>query len=281
MIPKHAPTAPSEIVVSLGTRVFGAGGIGVDIVGIAYAKFADFWQPIQSLGEVPNPTTLALGFAAGFFISGVAVQFRTSARLGVLGLACLHAISCFLWLPRIIAFPGMLGCWQGLAQELSLVTAGIVGLALLYTSNAPDKPLVSKITSIGLVLYGVCVVSYGSVHFTAVEATSQMVPKWIPPSPTFWALATGIFDFLAAIAIFTGIWSRFATRLLTVMIVAFDVLIWLPKIFTDPHSHITWAGNAMNLCFIGAVWIVADWFSASGRRHFGLFGAMAVRTASK
>jgi len=105
------------------------------------------------------------------------------------------------------------------------------------------------------------VVSYGVVHFVALPQTARMVPAWIPPGQVFWAVATGIFDFLAAAAILSGILARLASRLLTAMIGGYALLIWIPRMFTDPRNHITWAGNAMNFALMGAAWMVADWFA--------------------
>jgi hypothetical protein len=42
------------------------------------------------------------------------------------------------------------------------------------------------------------------------------------------------------------------------MIIGFGLLVWLPRLFTDPHKLINWAGNAQNLAIAGAAWIVAD-----------------------
>jgi hypothetical protein len=52
-----------------------------------------------------------------------------------------------------------------------------------------------------------------------------------------------------------------ASRLLTLMIVLFGVLVWLPAPFAHPHSFIAWAGNVENLAIAGAAWIVSDYLS--------------------
>ena len=50
-----------------------------------------------------------------------------------------------------------------------------------------------------------------------------------------------------------------ASRLLTVMLIGFGLLVWLPAPFADPHKLINWAGNAQNLAITGAAWVVADY----------------------
>jgi len=72
----------------------------------------------------------------------------------------------------------------------------------------------------------------------------------------FWAIITTIA--LAAVAILSGIWALVASRLLTAMFVMFGLLVWLPRLLTDPQNHINWGGNAENLAITGAAWVVAD-----------------------
>ncbi len=54
-----------------------------------------------------------------------------------------------------------------------------------------------------------------------------------------------------------------ASRLLTLMLIGFGLLVWLPAPFSDPHKLINWAGNAQNLAITGAAWIVMDFLSQS------------------
>jgi hypothetical protein len=42
------------------------------------------------------------------------------------------------------------------------------------------------------------------------------------------------------------------------MFVGFGVLVHAPSLFADPHSHMNWAANAMNLALIGAAWVIAE-----------------------
>jgi hypothetical protein len=49
------------------------------------------------------------------------------------------------------------------------------------------------------------------------------------------------------------------------MIVGFQLLVWLPAPFANPHALISWAGNAQNLAIAGASWIVMDYLRAGLR----------------
>jgi uncharacterized membrane protein YphA (DoxX/SURF4 family) len=107
-------------------------------------------------------------------------------------------------------------------------------------------------------------VSFTLEQLFYLRGTASFVPKWIPPGQMFWAIATTIFFALAAVALLTGRLAILASRLLTVMIMGFQFLIWIPAPFRDPHQLINWGGNAQNLAIGAAAWIVADYLSDGG-----------------
>jgi uncharacterized membrane protein YphA (DoxX/SURF4 family) len=105
------------------------------------------------------------------------------------------------------------------------------------------------------------VVSFTLEQLIYLSGTAGFVPKWIPGGQMFWAIATTIAFALAAIALLSGRYALPASRLLTVMLVGFGLLVWLPAPFADPHQLLNWAGNAQNLAITGAAWIVADFLA--------------------
>lgn len=50
---------------------------------------------------------------------------------------------------------------------------------------------------------------------------------------------------------------RLAANLLTVMFASFSVLAHLPTLIANPHSHLNWVINAINLALTGAAWAIA------------------------
>ena len=252
-----------SVLANLGSHVYGLGGIALGLVGLVWGDFAEVWQPIQALGKVPHRTALAYVFAVCFLSGGLAAQWRRTAQTGVLMLSALHFISALFWLPRVIGVPRIYGTWAGFLEMSSLVAAGMVAYSFLASDNTSRSVTIAQV---GRFFYGICVVSYGVAHFAALPQTARMVPKWIPPGQPFWAVATGVFDLLAAIAILSGIQAVLASRLLTAMIVGFGALVWAPALFANPREHIVWAGNAINLALIGAAWVVADWISSRRRQ---------------
>lgn len=118
---------------------------------------------------------------------------------------------------------------------------------------------------IGRILFGICVVSFTLEQAFCLHETADFVPKWMPLGQMFWAIATTVFFALAAIAILSGRQALLASRLLTVMIMGFGFLIWFPALFADPHSHVNWSENFVNLAVAGAAWILADYLGQTDR----------------
>jgi hypothetical protein len=111
---------------------------------------------------------------------------------------------------------------------------------------------------IGRILLGICVVSFALEQAFYLGPTAGFVPKWIPPSQMFWAIATTVLFALAALALLANQKALLAARLLTAMIVGFGLLVWLPLLVSRPHDQANWSETAENFAIAGATWILAD-----------------------
>jgi len=249
---------------NLGRHVFGVAAIIFGIAGLVWGEFASNWQPVRS---VPYITALAYLAALSLLLAGIGVQWRRTARPALLVLAFWYMVFAGFWAPRVILLPRIAGTWSGFAEQFCLVVAAMMAYTTLSDFDARTTDAVLRV---GRMLFGLCAISFGVVHFEALKQTADMVPAWLPPNQRFWAGATGVAHLLAGIAILTGIQALLAARLLTAMFLVFGVLVWLPRFFANPTVHNAWGGNAMNLAAAGAAWIVADILyersSARGRR---------------
>jgi hypothetical protein len=111
---------------------------------------------------------------------------------------------------------------------------------------------------ISCILLGICAASFALEQAFYLGPTATLVPKWIPPTPMFWAVATTVLFALAAVALLTNRMALLATRLLTMMLVIFGLLVWVPLLLSDPHSHTNWSETAETFAIAGAAWILAD-----------------------
>jgi uncharacterized membrane protein len=238
----------------IGFHLYGLAAAALGLVGIVWGDFALVWQPVPA--GVPGRTILAYITGAALLSAGAAMQWRRTAVLGSEILTVLYALGVLLLhVPLVAAHPMIAGTWLGLAEQLALVAGGLVAYAAVARMDAAAA---ARLFKIGRVTLGVCLIVFGLAHFVYVNETAAFVPQWLPPNQIFWAYATGVLHWAAGAAILSRIFAVAAARWLTAMFVGFGLLVHAPSLFTDPHSHINWAANAMNLALIGAAWVIAE-----------------------
>jgi uncharacterized membrane protein len=286
-------------MIPIGIRIYGLAAIALGVIGIVWDDFALVWEPVPA--GFPGRGALAYLFAALLVVAGAATVWRrSSAAVGALGLCALHGIAVVLMHgAQIVQHPLAFAAWGGAAEQLALVLGGVAAywhVTLPGVAHGDPVPAtVAADTGLGgageapsdhrnkahhpalveapgrrrllLTLMGVCLVSFGAFHFVYFEPTAGMVPKWIPGGQPFWAVATGVAHLAAAAAFFTGIQTRLAAILLTVMFAAFSALVHIPLLIADPHSHMHWVMNAVNLALTGAVWSIAEYLGQERTSH--------------
>jgi hypothetical protein len=238
--------------LSLGFLFYGAAGILLGLVGFASGDFATDWQHVKE--SIPFHGALAYGTAALEFIGGAALFRRSSARVGAGILTLVYLVFALIWACVILGEPLVWGSWGNLFEELSIVISGVA----IYASLSPPGSAWQSRTGMLARLYGICPISFGLTHLFYLSACAPWVPKWLPFGGVFWSAATGVFFLLAAFDILTGILAGLASRLNAIMIVCFEVLIWVPKLAAAPRDHFTWSGNAICIALAGGAWAVAD-----------------------
>src|SRR5207244_3383945 len=99
------------------------------LIGLWWGDFASVWQPLPI--DPPGRTQLAYAAALLLLASGVAMQWRKTAKPASIVLAALYAVFVLGWMRRVIAQPQSFGSWLGVAEQSALVTGGIVSFASL------------------------------------------------------------------------------------------------------------------------------------------------------
>ena len=240
--------------MAFGWRVYGLGVMALAAVCLAWGGF-DPGQPVPK--DFPDRTALAYAAAGLMFVAGAAVEWRRPAAWGAGALTAYYALVVVLLMGGrvVLAHPAEFGAYSGAAEQLAIAAGG----SIVFAANARiDPALAARLTRLGQLACGVCALLFGGAHFFYMNLTIPLVPKWLPPTPAFWAYATGISHIAAGVAILTGVRARLAAILLTVMFAAFTPLVHAPTLLADPSSHNIWSENALNLALIGAAWVVAD-----------------------
>jgi len=242
-----------SITSNLGLYIYGGAAIFLGLVGLVSGDFATTWQNVGP--NVPLRVPLAYLTAVIELAGGIALLLPRTARAGALTLTIVYSVFTLIWVPKAFVNLG------NVFEEFSLVAAGLV----LYAILSPAGSSIARRRPFFVLLFGICPISFGIVHIVDMPGLLGWIPGWLPPNKMFWAYATTIGFFGAAVAILTGVMAPLAARLLTAEIVIFELLVWIPNLFGRPDNHFNWAGNAICTALAGAAWVVSDSISAAAK----------------
>jgi hypothetical protein len=228
---------------NLGRHVFGVAALAFGVITLAWHDYND-WHQLRYIVYAASATLM---------FGGAAIQFRRTAKTGAAVLGAAYLVFTLLCVPGIVAAPQIYNSWGNFFEQFSLLTGAAIVYARLSSAWSPET-----LNRIGSVLLGICVVSFTLEQAIYLDATAHLVPKWVPPSEMFWAVATTVLFALAAVALLTNYMALLAARLLTLMVVSFGLLVWVPLVLSDPYNHTNWSENAETFAIAGAAWILAD-----------------------
>jgi hypothetical protein len=191
---------------------------------------------------------------------GVAILFFRTARVGAVLVGAAFFVLCLLSVPQIIAHPLFYASWGNFFYPFSLV----IGAAIVVVRFTPswDSRMVARIAS---VLFAICIASFGIEQIEFLARTASLVPKWIPPSQMFWAIATCVPFALAAVGLIANRFALLAAQLFALMMLLFGILVWIPILFADPYTRSNWVEGMETVATGGAAWILADYLAKSTR----------------
>jgi hypothetical protein len=228
---------------NLGRVVFGVSALAFGVIALAWHGYND-WHP---------PVYMMYAAAVAQIFGGAAIAFRRTAKTGAAILGVVYLFFALRCVPGIVGKPQIYNNWGNFFEQFSLVT----GAAMVYArcSSAWSWETLHRI---GRVLLGISTVSFCVEQAVYLGETAKFVPKCIPPSQMFWAVTTTLLFALAAVALLTNRMALLATRLLTMMLVMFGLLVWVPVVFSDPHNHMSWSETVETFAIAGTAWIFAD-----------------------
>jgi len=249
-----------SITSSLGLYVYALAAVFLGLLGLVSGDFATTWQHVGPSAPLREP--LAYLTAVLELAAGIALLWPRTARAGAFTLTLLYSVFTLLWVPKAFVNLGNFDPIGNVFEEFSLVAAGLVLLA----EFSPPGSSIARRQSLFVLLFGICPISFGIVHIVDMPGLLNAIPGWLPPARMFWAYATTMGFFAAAVAILTGIMAPLAARLLTAEIVIFELLFWIPRLSAAPGNHFDWAGNAIGTALAGAAWVVSDSISRTVKR---------------
>ena len=195
----------------------------------------------------------AYAAAAALIFGGAAILFARTAKAGAGLLGVTYLIFALLSVPQIIAKPRIYNSWGNFFEQVSLLSGAALAYGISQTAWRRET-----IRKAGCVLVGICAISFALEQGFYLAPTASLVPKWLPPSQMFWAVATTVLFALAAAALLANRMALLASRLLALMLLSFGLLVWVPMLFSDPRSATNWSETAETFAIAGTVWILAE-----------------------
>jgi len=237
---------------NLGRHVFGAAALAFGLVTLAWPDYYD-WLQLRYISSAQDGRVLAGAASAAQILGGAAIQFRWTAKAGAAALGAVYFVVALLSVRGIVAAPQTYDPWGNFFEQFSLGTGAAIVYARMSSRWAPET-----LGRVGRILFGACVASFALEQAFYIDATAKLVPSWLPPSQMFWAFATTVAFALAAVSLLANRMALLATRLLTVMLVSFGLIVWVPLLLANPHDHTTWSETIETFAIAGAAWILAD-----------------------
>ncbi len=235
--------------IRLGRYVFGVAAMAFGILTLT-------WHQIHALGGLSHPEILVYVFGAIEIAGGLTVMWERTLRYGAITLLIIFSITTIYEIPPIFKTPLQFFPYGDFFEQFSI----LVGAVFIFaTTIIGDKSRAELIERVAYMSYGVSVLTYALYQLFYLPYTASLVPRWIPPDQMFWAIATTITFALAAFALLSGRSALLASVLLTIMLILFGLLIWVPACANHPHVMSNWTENASNLAMAGSAWIVADY----------------------
>jgi hypothetical protein len=228
---------------NLGRHLFGVASLAFGLITLVWHDYNGWHQPRY----------LVYAAAVALILGGAAIQFPRTAKTGAAVLTVVYLVFALQCLPGIVAAPRIYNSWGNFFEQFSLVAGAAIVYARLSSAWSPETQ-----TRIGRILVGTCAASFTLEQAFYLHPTASLVPKWLPPNPMFWAVATTVFFALAAVALLNNRMALLAARLLTIMLLVFGLIVWVPLLLSAPRIHTTWSETVETFAIAGTAWILAD-----------------------
>jgi len=239
--------------------------IGLGTVGLFRPGFAPIWNPVPA--AVPaRKLFLYLGALISITCGiGLLVQ-----RVAIIAARLLVA-TLLLWLilfrlPNFLHASVFEACWSVFPLAVMLAAAWI---RYVWFAAEWDRRHLSFLSGnnnlrIAHVLYGLCLIFFGTAHFIDLRDTVSLIPNWLP-GHLFWAYFTGCTFVAAGVAILIGFHARLAAALSALQISLFLLLVWIPIVGAGSKDAFQWSETILNAALVAGAWVIADSYRGTSR----------------
>jgi len=258
MNPSRAETTGIRIA-STGHACFAAALIWLGALGLKKGDFVQVWQPVPKW--VPAREALAYLCALISLACGIGLVWqRTAALAARLIFASLMVWLLVLRLPYLfIQKPLVLVAWTFGATGVMVAAAWVL---YVWFAGERDRQRLGFIADqrgirIARALYGLSLIPFGLAHFMYLDATTVLIPHWLPGHVAL-AYLTGSCFIAAGLAVALGVFGRLAAALSTLQMGLFGVIVWIPRVLAGSVSEFQWGEFVVTFVLAAAAWVVTD-----------------------
>ena len=251
-------------IASAGHAAFAATMIGLGIMGFVTGDFAQIWQPVPKW--VPGRTAVAYLCALISLGSGIGLLWRRSAPVA----SRVLFVSLLVWLlvlrlPNLFyQTPLVLVAWTFGSTAVMVAAAWVLYSWFAHERERPRLGFISdaKALRVARALYGLSLIPFGLAHFMYLNATTALIPTWLP-GHVAWAYLTGAAFIAAGLAVSVGVLGPLAAALSTLQMGLFGLIVWVPRVVAGTVNDFQ-RGEFITTCALTAgAWVVADSYRAT------------------
>jgi uncharacterized membrane protein len=233
--------------------------IWLGAMGLSKGDFVQVWQPVPKW--VPAREALAYLCAFISLASGIGLLWqRTAAVAARVVFASLMVWLLALRLPNLFfETPLVLVAWTFGSTAVMVAAAWIL---YVWFAGDPDRQRLGLFADdrgvrIARALYGLSLIPFGLAHFMYLDATTVLIPHWLPWHVA-WAYFTGATFIAAGLAIAFGVLGRLAAVLATVQLGLFGLIVWMPRALAGSLTDFQKGEFVEGWALMAAAWVVAD-----------------------
>ena len=240
----------------IGRWLFAAACVAFGVQGLILSTFIVALQPMPA-GWLP---ALPWAWVDGgvLIVAGLSLTMDRTARAGALVLAAL-----FLFTALGIQGRPLIEHPKAVADDFFHVMAIGAG-ALAVAASVGRTDWSGRAGLAARLIFGVCTIGHGVMHFVFFKFTADFIPAWIP-GHDFWAAATGIAQIAAGLAILSGVLGRLAAILTGAMYASWFPIVHIPRVMAHPETHQEWTSLGIVAALSASALLVAGLFAARSR----------------
>jgi len=246
-------------IVSPGHAAFAVVLIALGIMGFVTREFSQMWQPVPKW--VPGRSALVFLCAMISLGTGIGLALRRSALVA----SRVLLVALLIWLvalrlPNLFyEHPVVLVGWTFGSTAVMVAAAWVLYIWFARERDSAHPGILADAAGLRIArtLYGLSMIPFGLAHFMFLDATTVLIPDWLPGHVAL-AYFTGAAFIAAGLAVCIGVLAYPAAALSALQMGLFTLIVWVPRMLTGNVTDFQ-RGEFVSSCALTAgAWVVAE-----------------------